>query len=215
MNKFHTGLSKFRASSLASSRPPFAQICFINMFPMLRASSRISTKSVGDRLKVGLFTVFACVQPAFKNVAAVPREASKAHKSPCSAITSSRASTSFSIWSKVLDMSSAEGVISSELAPTELKTFFNRCTQLLPNCRHLFRSSVKDSCSFVLLSASALHFACSSCFSCSKRSECFFKISCAWRSSSVNLAFLVWSSTREPSVAWSRKSFSQEWLRNL
>jgi hypothetical protein len=31
--------------------------------------------------------------------------------------------------SKVLDMFSAEGVNFSALAPTELKTFFNRCTQ--------------------------------------------------------------------------------------
>ena len=176
MNKFHTGLSKFQASSPANSRPPLAQICVINLFPMLRASLGISTKSVGDRLKVGLFTVFACVQPAFKNAAAVPREASKAQKSLCPAITSSRASTSFSICLKVFGMSSSEGVISSELAPTELKTFFSRCTQQLPNSRHLFRSSFKDSCSFVLLSASALHFACSSCFSCSKHSEFFFKV---------------------------------------
>jgi hypothetical protein len=85
---------------------------------MLRASLGISTKSVGDRLKVGLFTVFACVQPAFINAAAVPREASKAQKSPCPAILSSSASTSFSICSKVFGMSSAEGVNSSELAPT-------------------------------------------------------------------------------------------------
>jgi hypothetical protein len=36
MYKYHTDLSKLRASSLASSRPPFAQICVINLLPMLR-----------------------------------------------------------------------------------------------------------------------------------------------------------------------------------
>jgi hypothetical protein len=77
---------------------------------MLRASPGISTKSVEDMMKVVLFTIFACVQPAFKNVAAVPREASIAQKSPCPAITSSSASTSPSICSKVLDMFLAEGV---------------------------------------------------------------------------------------------------------
>jgi hypothetical protein len=91
--KFHTGLSKLRASSPAKSRPPFVQICVINLLPMLRASLGISTKSVEDRLKVGLFTIFVCVQPAFINATAVPREASRAQKSPCLAITSSSAST--------------------------------------------------------------------------------------------------------------------------
>jgi hypothetical protein len=42
----------------------------MNLFSMLRASLGISIKSDGDRLKVGLFTVFTCVQPAFKNAAA-------------------------------------------------------------------------------------------------------------------------------------------------
>jgi hypothetical protein len=92
--KYRTGLSKLWASSLAKSRPSFAQICVINLLPMLRALLGMSTKSDGDRLKFGLFTIFACVQPAFKNVAAVPREASRAQKSPCPAITSSSASTS-------------------------------------------------------------------------------------------------------------------------
>jgi hypothetical protein len=76
--KFHTSLSKLQASSPAKSRPPFAQICVINLLTMLRASLGISTKSVEDRLKVGLFTIFACVQPTFKNAAAVPQEASRA-----------------------------------------------------------------------------------------------------------------------------------------
>jgi hypothetical protein len=88
------------------------------MFPMLRASLEISIKSDGDKLKVGLFTVFTCVQLVFRNTAAVPREASKVHKSPCPAITSSSASTSFSICFKVFGMSSDEGEKFSELALT-------------------------------------------------------------------------------------------------
>jgi hypothetical protein len=51
--RIHTELSSFRASSPASSRPPFAQIWVINMFPMLRALAGISTTSDVERLKVG------------------------------------------------------------------------------------------------------------------------------------------------------------------
>jgi hypothetical protein len=161
---------------------------------MLRASPGISTKSVEDRLKVGIFTIFACVQPAFRNAAAVPREASRAHKSPCLAITSSSASTSPSMCSKVLDMFSAEGVNFSALAPTKLKTFFNRCTQRLPKLKHMSRSSFKDYCIFVFLSASASNFVYKSFLSCSKLSD-------FWRSSSFNLAFSAWASASEPSIA--------------
>jgi hypothetical protein len=50
---------------------------------------------------------------------AVPREANKAQKSACPAITSSSASTSPSIYSKVLGRFSTEGVNLSELAPIE------------------------------------------------------------------------------------------------
>jgi hypothetical protein len=161
---------------------------------MLRASPRISTKSVEDRLKVGLFTIFACVQPAFRNAAAVPREASRAQKSLCPAITSSSASTSPSMCSKVLDMFLAEGVNFSALAPTELKTFFNRCTQRLPKLRHMLRSSFKDTCSFVFSAASASYFVYKFFLSCSKLSD-------FWRSSLLSLAFLVCASAREPSIA--------------
>jgi hypothetical protein len=136
--KYHTGFSRLRASSLANSRPAFAQICVINLLPMLRAILGMSTKSDADRLKFGLFKIFACVQLAFKNVLVVPQEASRAQKSPCQAITSSSASTSPSICSKVLDMFPVEGVNFSALAPTELKTFFSHCTQWLPNSRHMF-----------------------------------------------------------------------------
>jgi hypothetical protein len=93
---------------------------------MLRASPGISTKSDDERLKVGLLTILALVHLTFKNVAAVPREANREQKSLCPVITSSSASTSFSICLKALGISSAEGVISSELAPTELNIPFSQ-----------------------------------------------------------------------------------------
>jgi hypothetical protein len=157
--KYRTGFSRLRASSLANSRPPFTQICVMNLLPMLRAILGMSTKSVADRMKFGLFKIVVCVQLAFKNVAAVPREASRAQKSPCPAITLSSASSSPSICSKVLETFLAEGVNFSALAPTELKkTFFCRCMQRLPNSRHMFRSSSKDCFSFVFSAASASYF---------------------------------------------------------
>jgi hypothetical protein len=73
----------------------------MNLFPILRARLGISIKSVGDKLKFGLLTIFPCSQPDFMKAAAVPREASRAQKSACLAITSSSASTSPSICSKV------------------------------------------------------------------------------------------------------------------
>jgi hypothetical protein len=176
MYKFHTKLSNFRASSPANSCPPLAQICVINLFSMLRASAGILTKYDGDRLKFGLFTILACVHLAFKNAAVVPREANRAQKSPCPVITLSSASTSFSICSKALGLSSAEGAISSELAPTELNIPFNRCTQRVAKSEHLFRRSFNDSCSFVFFSASASDFACSSFLSCLKHSNFSFKV---------------------------------------
>jgi hypothetical protein len=198
--KYSTGLSRLRASSLANSRPPLAQICVINLLPMLRAILGMSTKSDGDGLKFGLFTIFVCVQPAFKNAAAVPREASRAQKSSCPAITSSSASTLPSICSKVLDMFLAEVVNFSALTPTELKTFFSHCTQRLPKSRHVFRSSFKDCCSFVISVASASYFDCKSFLSCSKLSD-------FCRSSPFNLVFSACASAKEPSIAWSKKSF--------
>jgi hypothetical protein len=117
--KFLTGLRWLRASSPAIFCPPFTQIWVINLFPMLRAKLGISTKSAADKLKFGLFTIFPCVQPAFRKAIAVPREATRAQKSACPPITSSRASTSPSICSKVLGRFSAEGENFSELAPIE------------------------------------------------------------------------------------------------
>jgi hypothetical protein len=101
----------------------------------------------------------------------MPREASRAQKSPCPAITSSSVSTSPSICLKVLDMFSTEGVNFSALAPIELKTFFNRCTQRLPKFRHMSRSSFKDCFSFVFSVASASYFVCKFFLSCSKLSN--------------------------------------------
>jgi hypothetical protein len=80
--KYRTGFSMLRASSLANSRPPFAQICVINLLPMVRAILGMSTKSEAERLKFGLFKIFVCVKPAFQNAVAVPREANRAQKSP-------------------------------------------------------------------------------------------------------------------------------------
>jgi hypothetical protein len=147
----------------------------MNLLPMLQASLGISIKSDGDRLKVGLFTVFACVQPAFKNAAAVPREASKAHIHHARLSLHQVHQLHFQYVLNAYGMSSDEGVISSELAPTELKTSFNRCMQRLPKFKHVSRRSFKDFCSFVFLSASASYFACKFFFSCSKFSDFSFK----------------------------------------
>jgi hypothetical protein len=179
-------LSSFWASSPASSCLPFAQIWVINLFLMLWASAGISTKSDVERLKVGLLTVFAWVHPAFKNATVVPREANRAHKSLCPVITSSRASTSFSICSKALGISLAEGPISSEVAPTELNIHFSRFTQRVAKSVHLFRRSFIDSWSFIFFSASASTLDCSSFISWSKRSDFLFKIVRALSSSLLN-----------------------------
>jgi hypothetical protein len=82
---------------------------------MLRARLGISIRSAGDKLKFGLLTIFPCMQLDFMKATAVPREASRAQKSPCPAITSSRASTSPSMCSKVPGRSSIEGLHFSEL----------------------------------------------------------------------------------------------------
>jgi hypothetical protein len=118
---------------------------------MLRASARISTKSDVERLKVSLLTVLAWLHPAFINVAAVPREATRAQKSPCPVITSSRASTLFSICSKAPGISLAEGLISLEAAPTELKIPFSRLMHRVEKSEHLFRRFSIVLCSFVFL----------------------------------------------------------------
>jgi hypothetical protein len=86
---------------------------------MLRARLGMSIKSAGDKLKFGLLTIFPCVQPAFRKAVAVHREAKRAQKSACPAITSSSASTLPSIYSKVLGRFSTEGVNLSELAQIE------------------------------------------------------------------------------------------------
>jgi hypothetical protein len=93
--------------------PPFVHTSFINLFPMLRARLEISTRYAGDKLKLGLLTTFPCVQPDFRKATAVPREATRAQKSPCPAIISSRSSISPSICSKAPGKSSVEGLIFS------------------------------------------------------------------------------------------------------
>jgi hypothetical protein len=115
------------------------------------------------------------VHTALKNAAVVPREANRAQKSLCPVITSSSASTSFSMCSKALRISSVEGAISSELAPTELNIPFSRFVQRVAKSVHLFRRSFNDSRSFVFFLASASAFACSSFVSSSKRFDSFFK----------------------------------------
>jgi hypothetical protein len=90
--------------------PPFVHISFVNLFPMLRARLGISTRSAGDKLKLGLLTIFPCVQPDFRKATVVPREATRAQKSPCPAIISSRSSISPLICSKAPGKSSVEGL---------------------------------------------------------------------------------------------------------
>jgi hypothetical protein len=136
----------------------------------------MSTKSDVERLKVGLITILAWLHPTFINAATVPREATRAQKSLCPVITSSRASTSFSICSKARGISSAEGIISSEAAPTELNIPFSRSIHRVAKSEHLFQRVSIASCSFVFLSASALTFALSSSVSWSKRCELSFRI---------------------------------------
>jgi hypothetical protein len=160
---------------------------------MLRARLGISVKSAGDKMKLGLLTIFPCVQPVFMKAIVVPQEARRAQKSPCPAITSSSASTSPSICSKVTGRSSTEGSNFSELAPTELKTCFSRCTHRLPKSRHLSCSSFNDFYKFELFSTSVLSFISRFFFSCSKFSD--------FRSSSLfNLAISAWASASEPSI---------------
>ena len=77
------------------------------------------SKSAGDKLKLGLLIIFLCSQPDFRKATAVPREATRAQKSPCPAITSSRSLISPSICSKAPGRSLAEGVNFSLLAPTK------------------------------------------------------------------------------------------------
>jgi hypothetical protein len=127
------------------------------------------------------------LHPTFINVAVVPREATRAQKSLCPVITSSRASTSFSICSKVLGISSAEGFISLEVAPTELNIPFNRLMHRVAKSEHLFRRFSIASCSFVFLSASTSTFALISLVSWTKHYDLSFKIVRASSSSSLNI----------------------------
>ena len=153
---------------------------------MLRARLGISIRSDADKLKFGLFTMFPCVQPAFKKAVAVPREATRAQMSACPPITSSRASTSPSICSNVLGKFSAEGVNFEELAPTEWNTSFSRCTHRLPKLKHFSWRSLKDFCKFEFLSTSVFRLASRYFFSCSNFSD-------RWSNSFFKLLFSVWT----------------------
>jgi hypothetical protein len=93
---------------------------------MLRALVGMSTRSVGDRLKFDLLTTLAWLHPTFMKVAAVPREATSAQKSPWLVMTSSRTSTSFSMHSSASGISSAKRLASSDVALTELNILFNQ-----------------------------------------------------------------------------------------
>jgi hypothetical protein len=92
---------------------------------MLRASAGMSTRSDGDRLKFGLLTALAWLHLAFMKAAVVPRETTSAQKSSLPVMTSSRTSTSFSLYSSALGISSAEGLPYSDAAPTKLNILFN------------------------------------------------------------------------------------------
>jgi hypothetical protein len=70
----------------------------MDLFPILRARLGISIKSVGDKLKFGMLSTFPCSQPDFMKATVVPREATRAQKSACPAITLSSASTSPSMF---------------------------------------------------------------------------------------------------------------------
>jgi hypothetical protein len=77
---FVTGLKWLRASSSALLCPPFVHTNFTNLFAMLRERLGISSKSAGDRLKLGLLITFPWSQPNFRKATVVPREAT-GHKS--------------------------------------------------------------------------------------------------------------------------------------
>ena len=167
---------------------------------MLQARSGISSKIDGDRVKLGLLTIFPWSQPAFRKAAAVPREATQAQKSPCPAITSSSSSISPSICSKVFGKSSVDGVNFSLLAPTEWKIFLSRWIHLLPNSKHLSWRPANSFFKSEFCWTSASSFALSSCFSCSNCPD--------WQRSFVfSSVILASASASKPSVAWSSKFF--------
>jgi hypothetical protein len=85
----------------------------------------MSIRSAGDRPKFGLLTALAWLHPAFMKAAAVPREATRAQKSPWPVMTLLRTSTSFSTHSSAPGISSAKRLASSDTAPTELNILFN------------------------------------------------------------------------------------------
>jgi hypothetical protein len=129
------------------------------MFPILQARLGISIKSVRDKLKFGLLTIFPCSQPDFMKATVVPREASRAQKLACPPMPSSSASTSPSICSKVSGRFSTEGLNFSAPASTELKICFSRYRHRLLKSMHFSWSSFNDFSKFEFFSASTLSLA--------------------------------------------------------
>jgi hypothetical protein len=123
------------------------------------------------------------------NAAAVPREATRAQKSLCPVMTSSRASTSFSICLRALGISSIEGVISSDAALTELNIAFNRPMHQVAKPKHLSQRFVILSLNFAFFLAYASIFAFNSLDSRSKRSDLLSKVARASSSSLLSLSF--------------------------
>jgi hypothetical protein len=175
---------------------------------MLRASTGISTRSEAERLKFGLFMALAWLHPAFMKAAAVPREATSAHKSPWPIITLSRTSTSFSTHSSAPGTSSAEKLASSDAAPTELNILFNRVLHWLAKLKHLSLRVFIASLSFMFFSASTLSVTFRA--SISRLNQLEFSSKTVWASVSSLLNFLFWAcaSASDPSAEHNNLSFS-------
>jgi hypothetical protein len=179
----------------------------MNLLPTTQASVGISTRSDGDRPKFGLFMTLTWLHPAFMNAASMPREATRAQKSLCLVMTSSRASTSFSICLRAPGISSIEGVIYLDADPTELNIPFNRPMHWVAKSKHFSQRFVTVSLNFASFLASASTFAFNSLNSRSKRSDLLSKVAQASSSSLLSLSFWDRASASEPSAECSKLSF--------
>jgi hypothetical protein len=137
---FYTLSISARASSPVAYRPPFVQIWVINMWPTLLASAGMLSRSNGERPKVDLLIVFKWLHPALAKIVVVPRAPTSAQKSPWPTMTSSRSSISLSIHSSAFEISSAEWLASSDVAPTKLKMLLSREEHWVAKPKHLSRS---------------------------------------------------------------------------
>jgi hypothetical protein len=153
MYKYSTGLSRLRASSLANSRPPFAQICVINLLPMLWALLGMSTKSDGDRLKFGIFTILRAYNQPSKMLQLCHENLAghRSHRAPLYFVK--RLNFAFNVFEGAWYVFDRRSKLFSA-GSNWVKNLFNHCTQWLPKPRHMFRSSFKDCCSFVFSTAS-------------------------------------------------------------